>query len=690
MTERDTLYIVALLVAVVLSVGVALYGRWGTHQRDDRLATLLAAMMSVTALWAIGSLIAHVTVSETATFAGFGMSNVATFLLPVAWVTFALQYAGYGPHLTQRTLGALLAVPTLSFLGMVTNPAHGWFFTSVSVTASGTYVEYTRGILYTFHISYSYLLVLLGIVFVAHFGYTARRLYRRQALTIVAAVLVPFLVNVGYVSNVGAAYLNWTPVAFTVTGVAIAGAVFRYQLLDIVPIARESVVERMRDGVLVLDDRGRLVDVNTAAESMLQTPCDSLLGAPAETVTIGSKPIADVLEATEEVAIEHTDGIQYVTVRTTPLVDANGGTLVIFQDVTDSRRTERRYRTLIENATDVVTVLDADGTIQYQSPSVSRVLGYEPSSMVGSNAFEYVHPTDREALVPYFEESVKTTDEPRRIEFRMRHVDGNWRTLEATGRNMLDDPVVDGVVVNSRDVTERKRRERELERTNDRLDEFASVVSHDLRNPLNVAEGYLDIVDSRVEDEVIEVIREQHTRMTHIIDDALTMAREGATVEETERLSLEAVARDAWENVDTSGATLTVRGDRSLDADRDRLLRVFENWYRNCLEHGADPDRSDDGISIAVGPTESGFFVVDDGSGIPASEREAVFDSGYSTNADGTGFGLSIVDQIVTAHGWTVALEDSPIDGYDGAYFAVTVESTSPVSTPALAENNAV
>ncbi|WP_252699049.1 histidine kinase N-terminal 7TM domain-containing protein [Natronosalvus vescus] len=690
MAERDTLYIVALLVAVVLSVAVALYGRWGTHQRDDRLATLLAAMMGVTAFWAMGSLIAHVTVHETATLAGWGMSNIATILLPIAWVTFALQYAGYGSHLTPRTVGVLLVVPVVSFVGRITNPFHGWFYTSVTVADSGTYIEYTTGSLYALHVSYSYLLVLLGIVVVGHFGYTARRLYRRQALTIVSAVLVPFLVNVGYVSTTGAGQLNWTPVAFTVTGLAITGAVFRYQLLDIVPIARESVVETMRDGVVVLDDHDRLVDVNAAAESMLEPPGESLLGASAEAVTIGTKPITEVLETTEAVAIEHGNGTQYVTVRTTPLVGTDGGTLVLFQDVTDSRRTERRYRTLIENASDVVTVLGANGTIRYQSPSVSRVLGYEPAAMVETNAFEYVHPADRETLVPYFEENVKMTDEPRRVEFRMQHVDGHWRTLEATGRNMLEDPVVDGVVVNSRDVTERRRREHELERTNDRLDEFASVVSHDLRNPLNVAEGYLDILDSRVDDDAIGVIQEQHTRMTQIIDDALTMAREGATVETTEQLSLEAVARDAWRSVDTEGATLTVLGDRPLEADRDRLLRVFENWYRNSIEHGADPDRPDDGVSIAVGPTDEGFFVVDDGSGIPPTEREAVFDSGYSTNADGTGFGLSIVDQIVTAHGWTVTLEESPIESYDGAYFEVTVESTTPVSTPSLAENNAI
>ncbi|MDZ5810986.1 PAS domain S-box protein [Halorubrum sp. AD140] len=209
-------------------------------------------------------------------------------------------------------------------------------------------------------------------------------------------------------------------------------------------------------------------------------------------------------------------------------------------------------------------------------------------------------------------------------------------------------------------------RSAELERQNDRLEEFASVVSHDLRNPLNVAQGRVDLAREEFDSPHLDSAASAHERMDTLIADLLTLAREGERVSETTPVGLRSVAESCWRNVDTADATLTVERDLTLRADESRLQQLLENLVRNAVEHGGDD------VAVTVGALDdaAGFFVADDGPGIPPDERDAVFDAGYSTTRTGTGFGLRIVEQVATAHGWEVAVTEHDETG--GARFEVT------------------
>ena len=208
-----------------------------------------------------------------------------------------------------------------------------------------------------------------------------------------------------------------------------------------------------------------------------------------------------------------------------------------------------------------------------------------------------------------------------------------------------------------------KAREDELTRQRDRLDQFASVVSHDIRNPINVASGRLKLAAEECDSEQLEIIDRALTRMEELIDDALVLARQGQTVGETEAVALADFVSQCWGTVATADATIDCRSDAVIRADRSRLADVFENLFRNSVEHG------DSDVSITVATTESGFSIADDGPGIPPDDRERIFETGYSTETDGTGFGLAIVREIVEAHGWEISVVDSE-DG--GARFEVT------------------
>ncbi|WP_418280029.1 GAF domain-containing protein [Halorubrum sp. DTA98] len=218
-----------------------------------------------------------------------------------------------------------------------------------------------------------------------------------------------------------------------------------------------------------------------------------------------------------------------------------------------------------------------------------------------------------------------------------------------------------------------------LQRELERLEKFAGVVSHDLRNPLNVAIGRLelarDVVDDEAALEELDRIEDAHERMTRLIDDLLALARQGKTVDDPESVVLANVADRAWRTVETGTAELDPPDDdATIEADPERLRTLLENLFRNSVEHGStsDPAAPGDGVehdrpSVTVSVSElgagDGFSVADDGAGFDIDPEQAL-EYGVSDRSDGTGFGLAIVREIADAHGWDVVVDDD-----DGARF---------------------
>jgi signal transduction histidine kinase len=221
------------------------------------------------------------------------------------------------------------------------------------------------------------------------------------------------------------------------------------------------------------------------------------------------------------------------------------------------------------------------------------------------------------------------------------------------------------------------------------VDRVASVISHDLRNPLDVAKARLRAGrEMEAGEDHLEHVEQAHDRMERIIQDVLTLARGEEVIEPEGTVDLGAVAEDAWETVETNGATLDVTDTLpSTVADRDRVKRLFENLFRNAVEHGStsrQPPADDavehgstsprshapedavehggDDVEITVGRVgdgTTGFYIADDGPGIPAERQTAVFTPGYSSDEHGTGLGLAIVRRIADVHGWSVSVTDA-------------------------------
>jgi PAS domain S-box-containing protein len=334
----------------------------------------------------------------------------------------------------------------------------------------------------------------------------------------------------------------------------------------------------------------------------------------------------------------------------------------------------RRYETVLDSLDDAVYAVRPDGTIAYVNDRYAEMKGASREELIGTDVYDWVteeavekakrarreaEADGREAgAVEY--EFLTAGGERFPVEMRFNRLagEGGGGAAEGDGDETGEDgaDALDRVGV-IRDVSDRKRREETLRRKNERLEEFASIVSHDLRNPLSAARGRLDLAREECDSEHLDAVADAHDRMGTLIDDLLALARDGDGVEETERVPLRELVESCWEGVETAGATLRVETDRAVRADRSRLRQVFENLVRNAVEHAGE------GVTVTVGDLDGGFYVADDGPGITEADREAVFEAGYTTNDGGTGFGLEIVEAVATAHGWDVRIAESESGG---------------------------
>lgn len=215
---------------------------------------------------------------------------------------------------------------------------------------------------------------------------------------------------------------------------------------------------------------------------------------------------------------------------------------------------------------------------------------------------------------------------------------------------------------------DRAERERRLERKTQQLATMAEVVSHDLRSPLDggatrlrmlketLEEATLESARRETVDEHLEAIGGSLNRASDIAGQLLTMTRDESTQSYPVSTDIRTVASDVWETVETGDLELSFRGSRTVDAREERLRHLFENCVRNVVEH-ADAD------TVRIGATPNGFFVEDDGRGIPEDRREQVLERGYTTTPDGTGLGLAIVAEIAAEHDWQVGVTEGTAGG---------------------------
>lgn len=534
-----TLSVLLSAVSTLISIGVTAIA-W-QYRDTEGVPELLAFNLGVV-IWTAGNTVQHLVVTEGAKIFSVNVQYVGIALVPLGIWAFVAQFTGRTHWARGLRLGVVAApLAALVVLSWTNNFHHLLRTENVQlVEQSGiivdSFVELDRtdawGPAFWLGWAYSQGLLIFSTGMLLWRVLYARDIYQYQASALVVGALIPWAGHFFYLIGISPFEAE---VFFAFAGAAFVYAVLRYQLLDIVPIARDTVFQMMDDGVIVIDPDGNIVDVNDSTLDIADLDQSEVVGKSAETA---------------------------------------------FDDL------------------------------------------------------------------PKLQEAYEQQENKENIEVRrdgeLRHYD--VRLSEFTFEGAWDES---GVVLVLHDITPIRDRERELEQQNEQLEMVADTISHDLRNPLNVASGYLLQARETGNEDAFERIDRAHDRMEDIIEDVLTLARQDSDVEK-EPVSLPETAKEAWDHVDTAGATLDIEVTGRVAADRGQLLTLFENLFRNAIEHGGED------IGVRVGHDDDGFYVEDDGPGIPPQKRDDVFDHGYTTNEQGTGFGLSIVGRVADAHGWTV------------------------------------
>ncbi|WP_255197990.1 hybrid sensor histidine kinase/response regulator [Halorarius litoreus] len=314
-----------------------------------------------------------------------------------------------------------------------------------------------------------------------------------------------------------------------------------------------------------------------------------------------------------------------------------------------------RFAALFENIPDPTIYVEFEGfepVVRDANPAFEQVFGVSVEQVYGESIDDYLLPDESaRGDARRFNELIQS-GESFHGEVQRVAADGVRDFLLHVVPYAVGERSTRGFAIYT-DITDQKERERELRRQNQRLDEFASVVSHDLRNPLNVALGRMEMARETGDAEDFEAVEAALSRMESLIEGLLGLARQGQAVGEPAVVDVGQVAELAWSAVDTGDAELVVADPPLVEGDGDRLQQLFENLFANAVEHaGAAP-------TVTVGALDDGFYVADDGPGIDPDDRDHLFEFGHS-GGDGTGFGLAIVEQIVEAHGWSIAVVDAP------------------------------
>lgn len=447
----------------------------------------------------------------------------------------------------------------------------------------------------------------------------------------------------------------------------------------------ETIVETLNDPVYICDENGRFQYVNDAFVDLVGYDRERIVGAHAqllkdeEMVAKVERNLSQLLSAdgpdsvTFEVEIQPQDG------DTIPCEDHMGvlpydgpqfqGSVGVLRAI--SRRKQRdqaltqareEYRTLFNGMNDAAWVLDTNAEILAVNDVAVERTGYTREELLSMRPHDIDAGLDEQKITALVEDM--PDDGVQVFETVRETKDGEQIAVEISS-SLITYQGETAILSIGRDISERKQREEQLE-------QFASVVSHDLRNPLNVAEGRLELARQECDSEHLDGIANAHERMHALIEDLLTLAREGKTVGDIEPINLTRLTERCWANVATAEATLTTDTAQRIRADQSRLKQLIENLVRNAIEHGGED------VTVRLGTAADGFYIEDDGPGIPKDERDNIFEAGYSTAADGTGFGLSIVEQVAQAHDWDIHVTESP-DG--GARFEITGVEFAAVSS---------
>ena len=493
-----------------------------------------------------------------------------------------------------------------------------------------------------------------------------------------------------------------------------------------------NLINTANDAILVIDTKTRVIlEANNKACEILGVPEQQLVGKPESQLYPAQgdktgrdllKPNTDGSARSRELKLLRADGIPVPVEVSASATELSGrpAILGIFRDIRDRleaaailQRSEERFSYLIQNLSDVITVVAVDGTMLYHSPSIERVAGYQPSELLGSSLLAFVHPEDEPAVRAALERVTLQVGSAAPPEYRFRRKDGSWVWLESVGNNLLNDVAVGGIVVTSRDVTGRRGLEEQVRQSQkmEAVGRLAGGIAHDFNNLLMVIRGYAEIVLE--EDGATPAVRKSVETIVRTTESAASLTRQLLSFSRkhvfspqvldlnslVDRMSemLLGVLRDEMEFVVKLDS-----GACCVSADSGQIEQVIMNLVvnaRDAMPHGGkltletahitpDPPRATRSSALLRGDFVM-LAVTDTGIGMDSDTQSRIFEPFFTTKSkdEGTGLGLSVVYNIVRASGGHVRVSSEPGKGSTlQVFFPRVATPAKPLSVEAPAK----
>jgi PAS domain S-box-containing protein len=726
MSMQFTLYLIPLIAATAVSAALAIYA-WRHHRTPGAIPFMI--LMIALVEWGFFYILELTAIDLPLK----NLFNKATFLgvvsTPTAWLIFALEYTSGKTWLNRRRLALLAIMPVLTMVMILTNDLHRLFWVTRDVVTVGPFLvlDSLYGAGFWIHAVYSYVLLLLGAVLIVRNILRWPLRYRGQIAAVLLALSAPWLANAVTIFKILPIAIDLTPFAFTITGLGMAYALFRHRMLDLVPIARDVVIDSMKDGMIVIDAANRIVDINREAKAILGlSGKHGLIGKPLEDSLEEYKHLYDryrnVTEAEEEIVIEHDGKPYWYEFNLSPLRDSQGqliGQLIIARDITSRKQaelllqeSETRFRQIVENASDCIFRTDAIGNFTYANPAALHTMGFSSESQVlGTHYLELVAPGARLRSKRIYQRQFLKRITNQYSEVPAITEDGCEIWFGQNVQLITDGEKVTGFQVLARDITAIKQAQESLRLAHDQALEASRVksqllskVSHELRTPLGGILGYSELLQNdsygllnseqkQAIGEIILSVNYLTNMVGELLDEAQIQANK--TILQVKRFSPRRLLRQAITGMNILAQKKGLKFEASIDpnlpqellGDERRLLQIMINLIGNAIKFTQLGF-----VTVRIACPDDRYWsieVTDSGIGIAKEYQARIFepfqqaDKALSPHNRGIGLGLSITKQLVDLMGGRIVLES---EFEKGSAFKIFLPILKPSDDPDLAQ----